>query len=329
MNPWRTHGHELPPDKHRIMQKALRIEWISLAYFVTAIAFTAVVMGQSQAMKTAWIDDMLGFIPPLAVLIASRIRHREPNKTYPYGYHRSITIAFLVAAVALLGLGVALVVENVHALISGEHPTIAGVELLGRQIWLGWLMIVALLWSAVPTVFLGRIKTRLARPLHDKALHADAAMNRADWLTGLAAILGVLGLGLGYWWADAVAATVIALDIVHDGWVNLRTAIADLMDRRPRDVEDKHWESTLDDLEQALERLPWVLDAAVRLREHGHLLIGEAFIRPLDEKEPLKRLREARSLARELDWRLQDFSVQLVGPEDLKDTTDSPTAPHA
>jgi len=46
------------------------------------------------------------------------------------------------------------------------------------------------------------------------------------------------------------------------------------------------------------------------------------FIRPLDEKEPLRRIREARSLARELDWRLQDFSVQLVGPKDVKDVED-------
>ncbi len=30
-------------------------------------------------------------------------------------------------------------------------------------------------------------------------------MNRADWLTAGAAILGVAGIGVGLWWADAVA----------------------------------------------------------------------------------------------------------------------------
>lgn len=319
-------GHELPPDKHRIMQRALRLEWISLGFFITAIAFTAIVMGQSQAMKTAWVDDLLGFIPPVSVLVASRIRHREPSVDYPYGYHRSVTIAFLVAAVALLALGVALVGDGIHTLVAGERPSIGAVQIFGRDIWLGWLMVVALVWSATPTVFLGRMKASLARALHDKALHADAVMNKADWMTGAAAILGVVGVGYGYWWADAVAAIVIALDIVHDGVTNLRAVVGDLMDRRPRDVDDSNWETLPTDLERALERLPWVQGASVRMRECGHVFIGEAFIRPLDQAEPLQRIRDARTLARALDWRLQDLTVQLVdGHDDRADDGPPPT----
>ena len=49
-------SHELPPEQHRVMQKAVRLEWISLVYFTTAIAFTAVVMGGSQAMRTAFFQ---------------------------------------------------------------------------------------------------------------------------------------------------------------------------------------------------------------------------------------------------------------------------------
>ena len=309
-SPHRHGGHELPPEQFRLLQRARRIEWFSLVYFVTAILFTALVMGQSQAMKTAWIDDLLGCIPPLSFLIAARLCSREPTPDYPYGYHRSVNIAFLAAAVALLGLGVGLVFENLHSLVAGVRPTIAGVTLFGRDIWLGWLMIAALLWSTIPTMFPGGIKGRLARPLHDKALHADADMNRADWLTGVAAILGVLGIGLGYWWADAVAAIIIALDIVHDGVINLRTVVGDLMDRRPYHVDGRP-ETTPQDLSHALERLPWVLSATVRLREDGHIFIGEAFIHTLDELEPRSRIHEARALARALDWRLQDITIQL------------------
>ena len=42
-------------------------------------------------------------------------------------------------------------------------------------------------------------------------------MNRADWLTALAAVVGVIGIGAGLWWADAVAAIVISLEITRDG----------------------------------------------------------------------------------------------------------------
>lgn len=37
--------------------------------------------------------------------------------------------------------------------------------------------------------------------MHDKVLHADAKMNKADWMTAAAALVGVLGIGLGWWWA--------------------------------------------------------------------------------------------------------------------------------
>lgn len=47
--------------------------------------------------------------------------------------------------------------------------------------WLGWLMIAALLWSAIPVLIIGQIKKGYAAKLHDKVLRADAEMNRADW----------------------------------------------------------------------------------------------------------------------------------------------------
>ena len=45
---------------------------------------------------------------------------------------------------------------------------------------------------------MGRIKLRYAEQLSDKVLRADADMNKADWLTGLATAVGVLGIGLGF-----------------------------------------------------------------------------------------------------------------------------------
>jgi hypothetical protein len=43
-------------------------------------------------------------------------------------------------------------------------------------VWLGWLMIAALAWSAIPSVVLGRAKL----PLAAEVLYADAKMNRAN-----------------------------------------------------------------------------------------------------------------------------------------------------
>ncbi|WP_170047531.1 cation transporter, partial [Couchioplanes caeruleus] len=96
---------ELPPDKAALHRRAVRLEWWTIAFFVVAVALLAVTLGQSQAMKAAWIEDMLGLVPPAAFLIAARYRTRAPTKRFPYGYHRSVSVAFLAGAVALFGLG--------------------------------------------------------------------------------------------------------------------------------------------------------------------------------------------------------------------------------
>ena len=83
-------------------------------------------------------------------------------------------------------------------------------------------------------MFLGRAKLKLSETLHDKVLYADADMNKADWTTGVAAIAGIVGIGIGWWWADSVAALLISLSIVRDGLRNLKGAVAALMDTRAR-----------------------------------------------------------------------------------------------
>ena len=75
--------HELPPDKHEKLVKAVRLEWFSILYLLSAIVLLYFTLGSSQAMKAAWVEDILGLTPPIAFLVASRIRNRQPNDRFP------------------------------------------------------------------------------------------------------------------------------------------------------------------------------------------------------------------------------------------------------
>ena len=92
---------ELPPEQQRANAQARRLEWITIGYLITAIAVVYLVLGSSQAMKAAWIEDLLSFVPPIAFLVAARWKGRRATPEFPYGYHRSVSIAFLAASVAL------------------------------------------------------------------------------------------------------------------------------------------------------------------------------------------------------------------------------------
>lgn len=303
---------ELPAEQQRTLRRARWLEWLTIAYLVSAVGLLALVLGSSQAMKTAWAEDLLSLIPPLAFLVAARFYTREPTDRFPYGFHRIVSIAHLVAALALTVMGAYLLIEAVVKLITAEHPTIGSVELFGQSVWLGWLMLPALLWSGLPAVFLGRAKMPLAEDLHNKVLYADADMNKADWMTAFAAMVGVVGIGLGLWWADAVAAGLISLDILKDGLTNLRRAVVDLMDETPTTVRSDAPDPLRDRVAAKLRSLDWVADAEVRLREEGQVYFGEAFVVPSDATDLPEKVENALEQVRALDWRVHDLAIMPV-----------------
>lgn len=307
-----TRDYELPPDKERIHRKAVRLEWITIVYLATAIFFIYLTLGSSQAMKTAWFEDMLSLIPAIAFLVASRVRRRKPDADHPYGWHRAVSIGYLIASLALFAMGFFLIFDAVMQLISFEHPSIGTVTVLGHHVWLGWLMIPAAAYSGFPAMFIGRMKLPLANELHDKVLFADAKMNKADWLTAMAAILGVLGIGVGWWWADGVAAAVISLDILHDGVSNLRRSLSDLMDSSPTRVDGSARDPLPSRLETEMEKLQWVRAARSRMREEGHVYYGEIFVVTTSDGDLSKKIEDATEKMCSLDWRIHDLVITPV-----------------
>jgi cation diffusion facilitator family transporter len=304
--------YKLPPGKEAALRRARRIEWWSIFFLLTIIATVGLTMGMSQAMKAMWVEDTVSLIPSSAFLIGAYFRRKPPDAQFPYGYRRAVLIAFLAGSVALFAFGLYILGDSVFKLVMAEHPTIQTIELFGRRVWLGWLMIAALVYSVIPPFVLGRMKLPLARELHDKALQASATIDKGDWLAGLAGVAGILGIAYGYWWADSVAAGFISFEIVKDGYSNLRNSVAQLMNKRPTDVESKEDDPVVDEVQRALERLDWVREARVRLREDGDTLTGEAFVVPRDERDIWKRLGQAHEAAHAVDWRLHDINVVPV-----------------
>jgi len=303
---------ELPEEQQRERARAIRLERISLAVQVSVGVVLYLALGQSQAMKAAWIDDLLALVPPAAFLVAAHFEERPPNRRFPFGHYRAITSAFLIGSVVVAWVGASLLFDSVRKLVTQERPSIGAVDLFGRQVWFGWLMLAALAYSITSEAILGRVKLPVAKRLHDKALFADATMNKAGWMSESAAAVGVIGLGYGVWWADPVAASLIALGILREGWRNLSQAFSDLMDAAPRPVGSDKLDPLPDKLKRALEELDWVEAAAVRLREEGHVLAGEGFVVPRGHADLTAKIEQAVGKLKELDWRLYDLTIMPV-----------------
>ncbi|WBU59673.1 cation transporter [Paracoccus albus] len=247
-------NHDIPDEIARKLHRAARLEWWSIFWLLTIITVMYFAMGSSQAMKTAWIEDTLSLLPPILFLLARKFENKPATDKFPFGFHRAGSLAFLLAAGALTAMGGFLLYDAASALILQEHPTIGNVTILGWDVWLGWLMVAALVYSVIPPVILGHMKKPLAHATMDKILFTDADMNAADWKTGLAGIAGIVGIGFGFWWADAAAAGLISFDILRDGLRNLRIAVAELLDGAPRELNSTDVHPIVDTLSADLRR---------------------------------------------------------------------------
>jgi cation diffusion facilitator family transporter len=267
-----------PPHVEAGIARGRKLEYWTIAWLITVVPLMFLVMGSSQAMKTVWIEDLLGFIPPLVFLLAVRLERKEPTRAFQYGFDRVNGVAFVVSAVALTLMGLYLLFEAGMTLLTKEHPTVGTMRAFGSDIWMGWPMIAVLLWSSIPSMILGRMKLPVARAINDKVLHTDADMQKADWMTGLAAIAGVVGIGFGLWWADAAAAGLISFGILKDGIRELRASTAELVDGVPRKLEKDEVSDEAQALQDELERL--FPSAKVRLRETGRVIHAQVSARP-------------------------------------------------
>jgi cation diffusion facilitator family transporter len=309
MTPARFHF----PDGHAALRdRSKRVARVSIWLLSSAAAFLALTLGQSQAMKTSWVSDVLSIVPPIGLLVAAKYELRQPTRRFPYGYTRAISIAFLLTASVLTLIGVMLLVDALMKLVEAQRPPIGTLVVAGHQLWAGWMMMLALAYSMGCGMLVGRLKKPLAAELHDKELDAESQMNGDEWLSEGVAIVGLLLVAFGWWWADSAAAAIVAVQIVRDGWYNVRQVIGDLMDEAPTIMGRHDLEDLPDRVRAAAERLDWVAAARVRLREHGRLIVGEIFVVPRDADDLVNRVERAVEQLEQIDWRLHMLTIMPV-----------------
>lgn len=191
-----------PESVHR----ALRLEYLTVGWNVVEgiVAVTAALLVGSVAILGFGIDSFVECASALVMIWRLRAQrdHRMSGERLEAIEHR----ARQLVAGSLFLLGAYITFDAGQTLWTGDKPSFSpvGAALLA-------LSIAVMLWLA-------RAKRRLAYQLGSEALEAGAFQTTACWWLSVAALVGV-GLNglLGWWWADPVAALVIATLVVREG----------------------------------------------------------------------------------------------------------------
>jgi cation diffusion facilitator family transporter len=193
-------------------------------------------------------------------LVAVRTARKPADSEHPYGHGRAENLAAFAEGVLLLITAAGIAFEAVHRLTTGG----AAVNAAGYAF--------ALL-IATMMIELGRaaVLRRVGRDAGSDALLADATNRWSDVLATVGVLAGLIGVRIGFAWADSVAALLVAVIIARAaGLVAWRSGDI-LIDRAPAGAERK--------LRAAIEGVSGVREVrSVRVRRSGPKLLGDAVI---------------------------------------------------
>lgn len=237
-------------DAHRAL-------WLSaLGLTLTgAIEFAIAMLSGSVGLLGDAIHNLADVSTSLVAFVGFRVSKRAATSSHPYGYERAEDLAGLGVALVIWASAVFAGYISVHKLVHHGTTTHLG------------LGMAAALVGIVGNQLVARYKRRVGTRIQSTTLIADAKHSWLDAVASAGALLGLIGVAAGLWWADAVAGLLVTGFIVHVGWEVSTDVVGHLMDS----VDP----ATLEAAETAVLALTGVEHVHVRGRWMGRTLLIE------------------------------------------------------
>ena len=187
--------------------------------FLSIIKIGFGILGQSAALIADGVHSLSDLASDLLVLVAVKLGAREADHDHPYGHRRFETIATVVLGVSLIVVAAGIAWDVYERILQPERLLIPHANALG---------IAAI--SILANEWLYQYTKRVASITRSKLLLANAWHHRSDAISSVVVLIGVAASLLGYLWADAVAAVIVALMIAKIGVNLVSDSIKELVD---------------------------------------------------------------------------------------------------
>ena len=268
----------------------IRAAWIGLAgMMATAIAQVVIVaLSGSIALLADTVHNLGHVATTIPLIVAFRLGRRPATKRYSYGYRRSEDLVGLFIGLIIAVSAAVIIWESINALINPRPVT---------NLW--WVFaagVVGFIGNEVVAVY----RIRAGRRIGSAALIAEGQHARADGLTSIAVILGVVGVWLGFERADAIMGFLIGIAILGILIASMRSVGRRLMDGVEDDVIDR--------LTDAAAAVPGVVGVdRVRARWSGHRMEGDVAI----QVDPGLTVLEGHAVAEEVEHAILHASPNM------------------
>jgi divalent metal cation (Fe/Co/Zn/Cd) transporter len=200
MTPGQMSADELPardPARRELVTAALRLVWISVGFGVISAAVSVTTGLRDHSLGVFAIGlGVLADVTGSAVLIwRFRAERRQPGQSGATEFRAAVVVAVALAVVSAV-----LIIQSAAALAAGSRPGTSSVTLAAAAISFAVLAPLAV------------AKRRLGIQMASSALQGDGALSGIGAATSLLALAALaMNDTLGWWWADRVAALIVAI----------------------------------------------------------------------------------------------------------------------
>ncbi len=234
------------------------------------------IMTGSLAILSEAAHSLIDVAATVMTYFAVRWADMPADQDHQYGHGKIENVAALAETALLFILSGVVMWESSQRLL-GDHPHAVEATALAFAV---------IIVSIVVDFYRARVLTRVARETASPALEADALHFSSDMWSSAAVLLGLVGLRLGYAWADSAAAMVVAVFVCFAGWQLGRRTIDALTDTAPFGVAER-----ISAIARGVGNVASV--ERVRTRQVGGTVVGEIDVAasrtlPLDRIEALK-----------------------------------------
>jgi cation diffusion facilitator family transporter len=218
------------------------------------------VLTGSLGILSEAVHSILDLVASGFTLFAVRTARKPADTEHPYGHGRAETLAAFGEGVLLLITAAGIAFEAVRRLTLGGGT-------VNPAAYAFALLIATLVIESGRAAVLSRV----GRAAESEALQADATNRLSDVLATVGVLAGLIGVRMGFAWADSVAALLVAGIIARAAGLMAWRSGDILIDRAPAGAEKE--------VRAAIQSVPGVREVrSVRVRRSGPKLLAEASI---------------------------------------------------
>ena len=216
------HGHEHGKVNADLYGTQAGLRAVQISTFgmllVSLIQLTIAILGGSAGLFADALHNLGDVLTTVALWIAFIISGRTANRRYTYGYYRTEDLAGLFIVLIIIASAIAGATESIYKLTRHTTPT---------QIYLS---MIAAAVGCIGNEVLAQYKISVGKRINSVPLIADGQHSRIDGLTSLAALVGLIGVKLGFPLADPLAGILITIVILSVVYTTSRSVFLRLLD---------------------------------------------------------------------------------------------------